>query len=446
MRRFGGQRRVSVAVLALIYGLGAGVTALAQDRADGGLLADVEQAAEAPSLSTEPAMDPTVERGLYLATAANCVACHTAPGGAPLAGGLPFKTDFGTIYSTNITPDAESGIGGWTLDQFERALRHGVRPDGAHLYPAFPYTSFTHITDADVADLYAWLMATAPVSADTVRNDMRFPFNQRWLMRFWNMMFFRPERFAPDEGRSAEWNRGAYLVEALAHCTACHTPRNGLGAERTELAYGGGVYTDRVPSGNYRRWSAPNLTSAANGLASWSVEELVAYLHTGKNSHAASFGPMNEVVMDSTRRLAGDDVRAMAIYLKALPPVENASLTTMSDQERGRGQTIYDLHCGTCHQPTGLGAPEMGARLDDSLIVQAADPSSLLNVIIYGPELSDPPPPVGEWGQMPSFNHKIEDDEIALLATFLRHEWGNTGGRVTVEQVEAQRPPYDSDF
>ena len=403
--------------------------------------------AGAQTASEESAIvDSAVARGEYLATAGNCATCHTAPGGERLAGGLPFKTDFGTIYSTNITPDAETGIGGWTLDQFKRALRKGISADGSHLYPAFPYTSFTKITDEDASALYAWLMAQPAVKAPAKENEMFFPFNQRWLMTFWNMLFFDEGAFEPDPARSAEWNRGAYLVEGLEHCSACHSPRNMLGGEKTDVAYSGGLLTDKVASGDYRPWSAPNLTNATNGLAPWSVEEIVAYLKTGKNSFTASFGPMNEVIMNSTSHLSDADLRAMAVYLKSLDPIETAAETDMAEHELGRGQTIYDLHCGTCHQPTGLGAPETGARLVGSLIVQAEDPASLINVILYGPQLPNPHPPIGQWKQMPGFNDKIEDEEIAVLATFLRHKWGNKGGRVTVEQVARQRPPYDTDY
>src|SRR5262245_39798246 len=183
----------------------------------------------------------TIQRGEYLVRAANCVSCHTTPGGQVFAGGVPFPTDFGTIYSTNITPDKATGIGSWTFEQFDAAVRRGVRPDGQHLYPAFPYTSFTKITDTDLRALYDYFMSLKPVNAPAKQNDMSFPYNQRWLMGAWNSLYFDEGRFVSNPKRSAQWNRGAYLVEALAHCSACHSPRNMLGAEKASAPYAGGV-------------------------------------------------------------------------------------------------------------------------------------------------------------------------------------------------------------
>lgn len=384
-----------------------------------------------------------IERGEYLVIASNCATCHTVDGGEPYAGGLPFKTGFGTIYSTNITPDPETGIGSWTEAQFERALRAGIGADGKHLYPAFPYTSFTKIVDEDVAALYAYFQTLSPVNASNRENEMSFPYNQRWLMAGWNLLFFDQGTFVAETDRSPEWNRGAYLVESLGHCSACHTPRNALGGPVKSRRKAGGVYSDKVPTGHYRDWAAPNLTSAPTGLHHWPVEELTDYLATGRSKLHIAFGPMNEVIMNSTSRLEGDDQRAMAVYIKSLPAKENKFADNISTQELGRGQTIYDLHCGTCHQPTGLGSPETGARLVGSPTVQASDPSSLINVIIYGPELSDPSPPQHDWRPMEGFNDKINDEDIATLASYLRQMWGNKGGRVTAEQVAKQRPPFN---
>lgn len=384
-----------------------------------------------------------IERGEYLAIAGNCATCHTTADGVPYAGGLPFNTDFGTIYSTNITQHPEHGIGNWTEEQFDQALREGISADGSHLYPAFPYTSFAKIVDEDVSALYAYFQTLPAVEVPNKENEMSFPFNQRWLMAGWNMLFFDADTFTADTEQSEQWNRGAYLVEGLGHCSACHTPRNALGGPVTSKSHSGGLYVDKVPTGHYRDWSAPNLTSAPTGLHHWSVDALTDYLATGRSDHHISFGPMNEVIMNSTSRLSKDDQQAMAVYLKSLPSVEHDVVQDLSEQELGRAQTIYDLHCGTCHQPTGLGSPETGARLVGSPVVQASDPSSLINVILYGPELSTPPPPVGEWRPMPGFNDKIRDDELALLASYLRQMWGNKGSRVTIDRVAKQRPPYN---
>ncbi len=396
-----------------------------------------------------PGSPPTralAERGAYLATAANCKSCHTAEDGDAYAGGRAFNTPFGVIYSTNITSDEETGIGAWTFRQFARSLRLGVGDEGEHLYPVFPYTSFSKISDEDLEALYAYFQTVPAVRRAPARNDLRFPYDQRWLLAGWKALFFRKGPYQADSDKSEEWNRGAYLVEALAHCAACHTPRNSLGAVRAGKALSGGTYVDKVPSGDYRTWSAPNLTTASTGLRHWSAEALFQYLKVGKNEFAATFGPMNKVVMNSTRRLSDNDLKAMATYFKSLPPIENAAAPPAPEEKIGRGRTLYDLHCGTCHQPTGLGAPETGARLANSPVVRASDPSTLLNVIIYGPQLPDPPPPLGDWKQMPAFNDKLKDDEIAALASFIRQEWGHRDGEVSEQDVAAQRPPFDTAF
>jgi mono/diheme cytochrome c family protein len=384
-----------------------------------------------------------VERGEYLARAGNCASCHTTADGQQLAGGVAFETPFGKIYSTNITPDAETGIGKWSLDQF---LRKGVRPDGEHLYPVFPYTSFTKVTDADGAALYAYLKTVPAANATPPQNELSFPFNQRSLMFVWKSLFFIEGAYQADATKSAEWNRGAYLVEGLAHCSACHSPRNSLGAERSGMALTGGVYTDKVPGGALHEWSAPNLTSAPNGLGAWPVEELTAYLKTGKNSFVATWGPMNEVILNSTQHLSAADVRAMAAYLKNLPPNAGDVGSAASDEVVQAGSTLYDVHCGTCHLPTGLGGPDTGPRLAGVPVVQSGNPASLINVILYGPEVVEPATSTTQeastashWKEMEPFADKLDDEEVAALASYLRSAWGNKAGAVTAEQVAKQR-------
>ena len=357
-----------------------------------------------------------------------------------MAGGLAFETPFGKIYSTNITPDADTGIGNWTGEQFFNSMRRGVRADGEHLYPVFPYTAFTKVTDEDLAALFVYLKNVPAVRQQAPENEISFPFNQRILMSVWKAMFFEEGSYAPDESASEEWNRGAYLVEALAHCSACHSPRNFLGAEKADKAMTGGLYTDKVPGGNLHPWSAPNLTSAANGLGLWPQEEVAAYLKTGLNTFVETFGPMNEVIMNSTRHLDDDDVNAMAVYLKSLPPGDVQIGETADSRVLGMGRTVYNLHCGTCHLPTGLGDEESAPRLGGgSLVVQAPNPASLINVILYGPELPDPPLPTKRRKPMEEFQYLLTDDEVAALASYLRSNWGNTGGAVTADQVARQR-------
>jgi len=380
-----------------------------------------------------------VERGRYLALAGNCASCHTAPGGEAMAGGLAFDTPFGRVYSTNITSSEASGIGRWSEAQFRDALRKGIRPDGTHLYPVFPYTAYSKITDRDADALFAYLKTIAPVEQPVTQNELSFPFNQRWLLGPWKAFFFDEGRYAANPRETEEWNRGAYLVEAFAHCSACHTPRNFLGAERDDLRMTGGTYSDRVASGEIKAWSAPNLTSSPTGLANWSVEDLYAYLKSGKNEHLATSGPMNEVIMNSTRHLSEPDVRAMAVYLRSLPALEGEMNAPADEQTKATGASLYDIHCGTCHLPTGLGGADTGPRLAGfSPVVQAVDPASMINIILYGAELPEPRLP-SDWRHMEPFEDKLTDEEVALIASYVRSAWGNRAGKVASEQVAKQR-------
>ena len=381
-----------------------------------------------------------VQRGRYIATAGNCASCHTRNGGGALAGGVAFKTPFGTVYSMNITPDKATGIGNWTREQFLESLRRGVRPNGDNLYPVFPYTAFTKVSDEDANALFAYLKSVPAVRAEVPQNEMRFPFNQRMLLSFWKMMFLDAGGYEPDKTKSAEWNRGAYLVEGLGHCSACHSPRSFLGAEQRSSRMTGGEYVGEVRAGTFRVWSAPNLTSAKSGLGSWTVEDLAAYLQTGRNSFMETFGPMNEVIMNSTRHLSEADTHAMAVYLKSLPASEPDIQPAASAQTLQAGATLYDLHCGTCHLPSGLGAQneDSGARLAGSPEVQASNPAALINIILHGPEPPQPPLPK-RWKPMEGFSDKLTDEEVAALASYVRNAWGNAAGAVNANQVAKQR-------
>ncbi|MDE0799485.1 MAG: cytochrome c [Rhodospirillaceae bacterium] len=381
--------------------------------------------------------DP-IQRGSYLATAGNCMTCHTREGGDQFAGGVAFHTDFGVIYSTNITSDETSGIGAWTEGQFIRAMHKGKSADGSNLYPAFPYPSFSKVSVQDLTDLFAFFKTVAPSSDTPPDNDMGFPFNQRSLLGVWNYLFFDGARFEADSTQSENWNRGAYLVEGLGHCGTCHTPRNALGGLQSDHALSGGTYNDKVEGDKIRPWSAVNLTSAADGLAAWSEDDIASYLKTGHGGTAGSFGPMNEVITMSSSQLNDGDVRAIALYLKSLAPIERAPQHEMGDQDFRAGELVYTIHCGTCHLPTGLGDPSIGPQLAGSSIVQAEDPASLINVIIYGAETPTPAPP-SAWKNMEAFGDKLDDDEIALLSTYLRSNWGNRGGPVTEAHVGKQR-------
>lgn len=383
-----------------------------------------------------------VEQGRYLAIAGNCMSCHTSADGESFAGGVAFETPFGRLYSTNITPDPETGIGQWTSDQFTRALREGVRPDGTHLYPAFPYTSFTNVSDADAAALFAYLKSVAPVNAPARDNEMNFPFNQRWLLGLWKTMYFEPARYRSDPSKSEEWNRGAYLVQGLGHCGACHTPRTFLGAEDSERAFHGGTYKDKIDD-KLLDWAASDLTPGPNGLAQWQEAEIAQYLHEGHNPRAAVFGGMNEVIANSTSQLTEADTKAIAAYLKSLPPSPPQTGSKPSEEVMQTGSQLYDVHCGTCHLPTGLGSIDTGPPLVGSAVTLASDPATLINITLYGAQKPRVGPPEKwhepSWKIMEPFEDKLTDEEAAALLSFVRNSWGNQAGAVTTKQVTQQR-------
>lgn len=381
--------------------------------------------------------EASVEAGSYLATAGNCATCHTAENGAPYAGGLEFVTPFGVLYSTNITSDPNTGIGNWTFQDFYNSMKHGIRPDGSHLYPAFPYTDFARMTDDDIASLYLYFQTVEPVNQEAAVNELKFPFNQRELLAGWKALFHRAQTFQPDPAQSEQWNRGAYLIEGPGHCGACHTPRNLMGAEKESLAFTGGTYMDKVKFGYHRQWSGVNLTSHTTGLASRSEADLVQYLQEGISGNAIVHGPMQDVVMNSTRHLSEADVQAMAIYLKSLPATAQPAAPTPSAEAVAAGELVYTVHCGSCHLPSGTGDAGLGVSLAGSPTVQAPDPSSLINVILYGPHL--PPRLSVDRSRMGMFGKKMSDKDIASVATYVRASFGNTAGAVTPEQVKVQR-------
>jgi len=400
--------------------------------------------AAAPADAAAPAappVDPLVTKGEYLARAGNCFSCHTRHDGEPYAGGLAFQTPYsflGEIHSTNITPDPETGIGTWTEAQFIRAMHSGIAADGRRLFPAFPYTAFTLVSEDDLKAIYAFLKTIPPVKYTPPSNGIAFA--MRWPMMVWNALFFKEGRYQPDPQQTEEWNRGAYLVEGLGHCSACHTPRNLLLAERTDLKYTGGIQPDLVAEGKVRTWSAVNLTSAQSGLGPWPVNEIAKYLKTGHSTKAGIFGPMNEVIINSLQYLTVEDTKAMAVYLKSLPPLGESPKYTMSEEEKKAGQALYDTHCEECHLASGRGGFLKAPPVAASAIVQAAHPASLINSILYGAKVGKGSPlPFGAWEDMPSFATKMTDEEIARLSTFLRANWDNRGGPVTAADVAKQR-------
>jgi alcohol dehydrogenase (quinone), cytochrome c subunit len=375
------------------------------------------------------------ERGKYLADAGNCVSCHTRRGGEPFSGGVSFDTPFGKIYSTNITPDRATGIGAWSSADLRRAMHLGIAADGDRLFPAFPYTSFTKVSDADVEAIYAYLRTLKSVQYTPPAND--FLLTQRWGLRVWNYLYFQEGRFSPIATESGEWNRGAYLVEGLGHCSACHTPRNFSMAEAAGKEYAGGAIKDAVAENKNRDWSAVNLTSAKSGLGSWSVEDLAKYLRTGFSQRGGAFGPMNEVIVNSLSKLAPEDVHAMAIYLKGLPPKEYQGKKILDEQIKA-GASIYKQRCEKCHSASGRGGIFSGPPLAGSAVVQAEDPSSLINIIVYGPQTAKEVS-YGAWETMKPYADVLDDAQVADVSNYVRGSWGNLAGPVTAEQVAKQR-------
>jgi mono/diheme cytochrome c family protein len=317
-------------------------------------------------------------------------------------------------------------------------MRSGVAPGERRLFPAFPYTSFTKLTTADLTAIYSYLRTIPAVRSVPPKNS--FWFRQRWVMRLWNTAFFNEGELKSETTKSDAWNEGRYLVEALAHCGACHTPRNVSLAERSGAELTGGIHIDEVEDGKSRTWSAPNLTQADIGLAKWSVDELQKYLKSGSSRRAGVFGPMNEVIGNSLRHLTDADVAAMALYIKSLPAAGESSHQTLSAEERAAGQALYDKHCEECHLSTGRGGFRKAPPVAGGPVVQAPDASSLVNVILYGAKpTAEIPNAFDAWEDMAGYKDKMTDTEIAQLANFLRTAWGNQGGRVSPTAVAEQR-------
>ena len=392
-------------------------------------------AVETGSAAAAAGNSVAVEQGRYLAAAGNCLSCHTRPDGAPYSGGVPFVTPLGTLYSTNITPDARTGIGAWTALDLQRALQQGRSRDGSHLFPAFPYPAFTKLSDADVAALYAFLRTVPAVSYRPPANGALFA--MRWPLALWNSLFFRPGRYVVNPARSAEWNRGAYLVQGPGHCGACHTPRNLLLAERDDSFLHGGTLQVAVGKDRARRWSAVDLTPGKRGLASWSVAELTQYFQKGVSARAGTFGPMNEVIANSLSVLTPEDLHAMAVYLKSLPPRAYPD-ETVAPRLASEGAPIYKARCQKCHGSSGRGGMFSGPPVAGSAIVQSEDPASLINIILHG---SDAPRALASesWETMPAYADVLDDAQIAAVSNFLRGSWSNRAGAVTGASVRAQR-------
>ncbi len=395
----------------------------------------VRDAGEAgPSPSTAQAAGDPVARGAYLARAGNCMLCHTVRGGAPYAGGRGIATPFGTVYAGNLTPDPATGLGGWTADDFWRALHHGRSRDGRLLVPAFPYTSYTQVTREDADALFAFLRSQPAVAQPNTPHQLRWPYNSQAALAVWRALYFRAEAFQPDPARSAEWNRGAYLVRGLGHCNACHTARNVLGGFDAKADLGGGA----IPAQN---WYAPSLTSPAEaGVADWQTAEVVRLLKTGLSREGAVTGPMAEVVQHSTQHLSEADLGGIARFLKDLPQTVAPAMATANGTPRNaaQGAQLYGKHCAACHGEQGEGVPGAYPRLAGNRAVTLANPANLVQVVLRGgfpPATPGNPRPYG----MPPFVAVLSEAELAAVLTHLRTAWGNHASEVTELDVSRYR-------
>ena len=378
-----------------------------------------------------------VARGAYLARVGNCMLCHTERGGPAYAGGRPLETPFGTVYASNITPDAETGIGSWSAAHFRRALHEGRSRDGRLLYPVFPYPHMTRVTDADADALFDYLRSQPPVARPNRQHRLRWPYSTQAALAVWRTLYFRPEQQVEDPSRSPEWNRGAYLVQGLGHCAACHGARDVFGGQR-----GGGMDLSGglIPMQN---WYAPSLTSPTEaGVADWSVDSIVQLLGTGKSPRGTVLGPMAEVVLHSTQYLEPADLRAMAVFLKELP--QTPTDTDPREVPRAgasvleRGGKLYEQHCADCHGDRGQGVPGAYPALVGNRAVTLANTSNLVQVVLHGgfpPSTRGQPRPFG----MPPFATVLSDAEVAAVITYLRSSWSNRAAPVSELSVAQQR-------
>jgi mono/diheme cytochrome c family protein len=373
-----------------------------------------------------------IERGRYLAVLSDCASCHTVPGSnQPFAGGRPIETPFGNILAPNITPDPETGVGSWSDDAFDAAIRKGLRRNGSRLYPAMPYTAYTKMSRNDVLAIRAYLNTVTPVRNAVVANTLPFPFNIRTSMRVWNALYFKQGNYEPDAQKSAEWNRGAFLVDGPGHCGACHTPKTFLGGDKTDQYLRGGFL---------QGWSAPDITNDARvGVGAWSTEDLVAYLKSGHNRVSAATGPMAEVVSLSTEHMTDPDLKAIAAYLKSLSgePSHPQSLSN-DNPAMVSGNAIYRDQCSACHGIDGKGVAELFPSIADSSMVKSDDPTTSIRIVLRGARS------VGTQAQptapgMPSYGRQLDDAQIAAVLTYMRNNWGAAAAPIAAADVARVR-------
>ena len=371
-----------------------------------------------------------LRRGQYLVRVGDCAACHTPEGGPPFAGSFGLNTPFGVIYSTNLTSDPETGIGALSADKFYAALHDGIGPKGLPIYPAMPYTAFTRVSRADSDAMLAYLKTVPAVHRVRPANQLPFPLNMRFLLRGWNSLFFSSGNYIPDPGKSADWNRGAYIVNGLGHCGSCHTPKNFLGADKTSKAFRGG---------NLDQWVAPDLTAnARTGLGVWNVSDIVEYLKTGRNRHANAGGPMADVVTNSTSLMSDRDLRAVAVYFKDQPAGPSGDMRDVDAGAMRRGKAIYSDVCASCHMLEGGGQSRTFPPIAGNAMLQQDNPAGLIHLILAGGRTA-PTPSRPTALSMPSFAWKLTDQQIADVSTYIRNNWGNHAEPVSAGAVAVLR-------
>jgi mono/diheme cytochrome c family protein len=390
-----------------------------------------------PGAVATNATTQVINRGEYLARAGDCVACHTTPNGKAFAGGRPMVTPFGALYVPNITPDDDTGIGKWTADDFYRMMHTGVSKDGTLLYPAMPFASYTKVTRDDSDAIFSYLMSVTPVKQLNRPHELQFPFNNRDLLLGWRTLYFKEGEYKTDATQSAEWNRGAYLVQGLGHCAMCHTAINALGGSSESKAFEGGM----IPNQN---WYAPSLTSNREaGLGNWDIKDIVDLLQVGASHRGTTYGPMAEVVYNSLQYLSDEDVKAMAVYLKALPqrdseppPTSQARLVNPAVMETGR--KVYATQCAMCHGDEGKGNAPAYPPLAGNQSITMASPVNSIRMVLnggYAPGTKKNLRPHG----MPPFGHILKDAEVAAVVTYIRVAWENSGTPVAPAQANELR-------
>ncbi len=376
-----------------------------------------------------------IKRGEYLIRAADCEVCHTAPGGAAFAGGLAIPLPFGTLYSTNVTSDKETGIGDYSDADFLNAVQRGIRKDGSRLYPAMPYPSYTYITDADALAIKAYLFSRPAIRAANRADTLGFPFNQRWSMIFWSWAFNANSRFAPNTAQSAQWNRGAYLAEALAHCGECHTPRNLAFALNNRKKFAGAETAG---------WHAFNITSdKGTGIGGWSDDEVLAYLTTGHAlNRGTAAGPMGEAVDESFSHMAPSDIRALVVYLRSVPAISEPDLPATiapaapprPDEDRtavALGKKVFQEACVSCHDWSGISAISPYATIAGARAVNDPKATNIAQIVISGTRRSTPNGIIS----MPAFGAAYSDIEIAAVANYVTARFGSEPSKVTEKTV-----------